>query len=344
MGRQIFAFNPELGMTLIPGVQARKQHEDGGYLVSANQDGFRDEEFLVERQPGTRRVLLYGDSFAFGAGVAKDERFGELIQGSIPNLEVYNLGVVGSGVDQQYLSHRFVGSKFDHDLILVAPWVEDATRNLQRYKLWNRNADKDDESGLIWMPKPYFEVDESGDLVLRHYPVPPAVPYKGLNDFESEQTGRGGRLDAIRWRLRKYHPKAKGVIQRLIRYQPARLYESPDNPGWVLTRAILQRWIDEVDVPVLICPIPMYQHIEGDSSAKEVTARFRELHRPDAGVHYFDALPAMKQGSRRERRGYRFASDIHFTAAGHQAFADAIVAEVARMLDTSDALADETRP
>lgn len=340
MARQIFIFDPELGMKLIPGIRARKQHEDGGYLVSSNSDGFRDDEFRVERRPGTRRILLYGDSFAFGAGVAEEQRFGELIEASIPNTEVYNLGIVGSGIDQQYLCHEAVGSKFDHDMVLVAPWVEDAKRNLQQYRLWNRNSDRGSEnkdtSGLVWMPKPYFELDESGELVLRHYPVPPPVPYNSLDDFGSDQTGRG-RLDAIRWRLRKYHPKAKGVIQRLIRYQPAKLYDSPDNPGWLLTRAILERWIAEANVPVLICPIPMYQHIEGDSSAKEVTARFAELERPDAGAHVFDALPALKRYPRRERRAMRFAADIHFTAAGHQAFADAIVAEVARVLDTADA-------
>ena len=323
-------------MKLIPGIQARKQHEGGGYLVSSNSDGFRDDEFRVERRSGTRRILLYGDSFTFGSGVAKDERFGELIQGSIPNTEVTNLGIAASGIDQQYLAHKLAGSRLDHDMILIAPWVQDATRNLQHYGLWNRKAGSDDDSGLVWMPKPYFEIDASGDLVLRHYPVPPPVPYTGLDDFTSDQTGRGRRLDALRWRLRKHHPRAKGVIQRLTRYQPARLYESPDTPGWILTRAILERWIDEANVPVLICPIPMYQHIEGAASAKEVSARFAELHRPGAGVHFFDALPALKQRSRRERRGYRFASDIHFNAAGHQAFGHAIVAEVARVLDTAD--------
>ena len=343
MARQIFTFDPELGMTLIPGIRARKQHEDGGYLISSNRDGFRDDEFIVERAPGTRRILIYGDSFAFGAGVAKDERFGELIERSIPNVEVCNLGIVGSGVDQQYLSHKSVGSKLDHDLILVAPWVEDAKRNLQRYKLWNRKG-KREESGLIWMSKPYFEVDESGELELHNFPVPPPKPYESFNDFESTQTGLGGRFDAIRWRLRKYHPRAKDVIQRLIRYQPARLYESTDNPGWILNRAILERWAGEAIAPGLICPIPMYQHIEGDASAKEVSARYRELHRPEAGVRYFDALPALKQGSRRKRRGYRFSSDIHFTAAGHRAFADAVVAEVGRMLDTADAVPVGSRP
>jgi hypothetical protein len=332
MARQIFTFDPELGMKLIPDIRARKQHDGGGYLISSNFDGFRDDEFVKERPSETRRILLYGDSFAFGSGVAKGARFGELIESSIPNTEVYNLAIVGSGIDQQFLSHKFVGSNFDHDLILISPWVEDAKRNLQQYRLWNRNA-AHDSSGLFWMPKPYFELDDSGDLALRHYPIPPPVPYTALDDFESDETGQGRRLDVIRWRLRKYHPKTKDVIQRLIRFQPAKLYESPENPGWVLTRAILEQWIDDANAPVLICPIPLYQHIEGDSSATEVTARFAELARPDAGAHVFDALPALKSYSRRDRRAMRFASDIHFNAAGHRAFADAIVEEVARVLD-----------
>lgn len=338
MARQIFMFDPELAMKLIPGVRGRKQHEGGGYLIASNSDGFRDDEFVTERPAGTRRILLYGDSFAFGSGVAKDDRFGELIEQSIPNTEVYNLAIVGSGIDQQFLGHRFVGSNFDHDLILIAPWVEDATRNLQQYRLWNRNA-AHDSSGLFWMPKPYFEIDDAGDLALRHYPIPPPVPYTGLDDFESDRTGQGRRLDAIRWRLRKYHPRTKDAIQRLIRLQPAKLYSSPDSPGWVLTKAILEEWIDEASAPVLVAPIPLYQHIEGDASAREVTARFAELSRPDAGAHVVDALPALKRYPRRERRAMRFPSDIHFTAAGHRAFADAIVDEVARVLDGARDLA-----
>ena len=343
MARQTFAFNSEMGMTLIPGIRARKSHEAGAYLISANADGFRDDEFVVERQPGTRRILLYGDSFAFGAGVAKEDRFGELIAASIPNVEVYNFGIVGSGIDQQLLAHRFVGSKLDYDLVLLAPWVEDAKRNLQQYKLWNRSPDRDDGSGLIWMPKPYFEVDASGSLELHNYPVPPPIPYGGLDDVDSARTDMGGRLDYVRWRLRKYHPGLKGAIQRVTRYQPAKLYDSPDNPGWVLTRAILEQWIDEADAPVLICPIPMYQHIEGASSATAATARFAEFDRSVAGAHVFDALPALKRRSLRARRGMRFASDIHFSPAGHRAFAEAIVEEIARVLhDAGDLSASST--
>jgi lysophospholipase L1-like esterase len=40
----------------------------------------------------------------------------------------------------------------------------------------------------------------------------------------------------------------------------------------------------------------------------------------------------------------RFTSDVHFNATGHQAFADAIVDEVARVLDTADVSSVGARP
>jgi hypothetical protein len=46
--------------------------------VRLNREGFRDTEHVLARVPGTERVLLIGDSFAFGAGIRRTEgRLGE---------------------------------------------------------------------------------------------------------------------------------------------------------------------------------------------------------------------------------------------------------------------------
>jgi hypothetical protein len=43
-----------------------------------NRDGFRDRDHALVRQPGTQRLLLVGDSFAFGTGVPRmEDRLGE---------------------------------------------------------------------------------------------------------------------------------------------------------------------------------------------------------------------------------------------------------------------------
>lgn len=46
--------------------------------VRLNGDGFRDRPHAVSPEPGTRRLLAIGDSYAFGAGIERlEDRFGE---------------------------------------------------------------------------------------------------------------------------------------------------------------------------------------------------------------------------------------------------------------------------
>ena len=99
-------------------------HESGGYLVRVNDQGFRSEhEFVREKTPGTRRVLLFGDSFTAGDGVRNRDRYGDVLEELIPGLEVYNFGLPGSGTDQQYLIFREWADRFEHDLVIVAVLV-----------------------------------------------------------------------------------------------------------------------------------------------------------------------------------------------------------------------------
>jgi len=109
-------------------------------------------------------------------------------------------------------------------------------------------------------------------------------------------------------------------------------YDNPDDPAWLLMKAIIVKWHSELNRPMLLCPIPMYQHIEGGASAKNYLARFRELHRPNDGLIVHDALPAMLQTPRRQRRAMRHAHDIHFTDLGHAAFAKGLIDGVRPLL------------
>ena len=52
--------------------------------VRLNRAGFRDTDHPLAPQPGTRRLLLVGDSYAFGAGVRQPaDRFGEQLQAAL---------------------------------------------------------------------------------------------------------------------------------------------------------------------------------------------------------------------------------------------------------------------
>ena len=92
--------------------------------VQLNSDGFRDEPF-DPNSPETYRVVILGDSFAFGWGVDVEQAFPNLLEGLLAKrlgrpAVVYNLSTEGSNVDL-YLEHlkRF-GPKLRPDLVLVA--------------------------------------------------------------------------------------------------------------------------------------------------------------------------------------------------------------------------------
>jgi lysophospholipase L1-like esterase len=55
--------------------------------VRLNREGFRDTEHALAPRPGTRRLLLVGDSYAFGAGLREPaDRFGEQVQAKLTGM------------------------------------------------------------------------------------------------------------------------------------------------------------------------------------------------------------------------------------------------------------------
>ena len=98
----------------------------------------------------------------------------------------------------------------------------------------------------------------------------------------------------LRRAINQMGPGVKRLTQRLSGYQPVPAYDSPHHPDWRLMKAILERWLAELRTPVVICPIPLYQHIEEMASPGGYRARFDEFHRPpDVLVH--DPLPDFQQ-------------------------------------------------
>jgi lysophospholipase L1-like esterase len=70
------ARNPLIGHEHRPNGRARLMGVD----VAINSKGLRDREIAYERTPGTLRILMLGDSFTEGWGVAFDETFSKRIE------------------------------------------------------------------------------------------------------------------------------------------------------------------------------------------------------------------------------------------------------------------------
>lgn len=326
--RQLFEYHPTFGYRFIPRLKARVDHEGGGYLVRVNGQGFRcDHEFSESRQPGSRRVLLFGDSYTAGDGVSNKKRYGDRLEQLVPGVEVYNFGLSGSGTDQQYLIFQEHVELYEHDLVVIGVLVENIRRVAARYREYATN----DGQRLV-LAKPYFTRNEDGELELHQVPVPRDPISESELGEDLANVDRGGRLQWLRQAVGVMGPVIKDVAQRVTRYQPLPAYDDPDNPDWLLMKGILKRWIGACKSPVLVCPIPLYQYIEGTASPDAYRARFRELE-SDTVATVHDPLDDLLNYPMSERRNFRFASDCHLSPAGHDAVARSLAPAVQRQFD-----------
>lgn len=312
--RQIFQYDPVIGYRYIPGLRARVPHEGGGYLFRINGAGFRcRHDFVPRKKEGKSRILLFGDSFTAGDGVSDGKRFGDILEELIPDLEVYNFGLPGSGTDQQYLAYREEGAHLESDMLVVAVLVENIRRVAARYRFF-----KDGQGAERCYAKPYFEL-AGGELILRHQPVDPTpLEEQELPEEAGHYLDRGGRHHRLRRAINE--AGLRDLLQKITRYQPLPEYGRPDNPAWQLMSAILKRWAAEYSGETLIVPLPLYHYIEESSDPGPYRARFREL-AAGAGCRLHDPLPDLLEYPPEERRRFRFAGDVHLTPRGHRALA-----------------------
>lgn len=122
--------DPDLGWRNMPGAVARVKAPRFSYRLRINSKGLRDVEHPYEKEPGTFRIALLGDSIAWGWGVDDGRCFADLIEPRL-GVEVINLGVPGYSTDQQLLTLERDGLRYEPDLVLLCFVLNDVLGNLQ---------------------------------------------------------------------------------------------------------------------------------------------------------------------------------------------------------------------
>ena len=312
--KQLFEYHPVVGYRFIPNLQTRVQHESGGYLVRANSTGFRSEvEFATQKKAGTNRILLFGDSFTEGDGVSNKKRYSDVLMQTMPDTEVFNFGLRGTGTDQQYLIYKEFAKSIEHDMVMIVVYIENIRRVNAKYRHY-LNA----EGEKIVYQKPYF-VLENNQLVLKNTPVNPnQLRYEELPEDEKGRVVREGRFTGLRKLVNKLG--LKEIAQKVTHYQQYHEYNSSATKEWQLMKAILTKWISESEKPVLLVTLPTHHYVDEHSDFTVVEKRFRELDSLK-NVTVFNPLPQFMKYPEEERRKFRFEVDIHPTAFGHQVYA-----------------------
>ena len=114
-----------------------------GRTLTINSKGLRDREYAYEKPPGVKRILVLGDSYAWGYGVADGEIFTEqleaALEGEAVKWEVINTGVSGWSTDQQYLFLRDEGLKYSPDVVLLAFCVANDFKGAMNSSIYGLN-------------------------------------------------------------------------------------------------------------------------------------------------------------------------------------------------------------
>jgi len=101
----------------------------GGVRYGTNAEGFRDRPHARPKPRGTFRVVVLGDSIAFGYGVPVERAFPQLIEqalaGSSPPIDVVNLAVSGYNPYTEAALLADVGLSYEPDLVLVEFCIND---------------------------------------------------------------------------------------------------------------------------------------------------------------------------------------------------------------------------
>jgi hypothetical protein len=210
----------------------------------------------------------------------------------------------------------------DCEAVVIAVLVENIRRVASAYR---PSQGADGETMLV--PKPYFEL-EGEVLVRRHDPVP-RERVTGAILKDDAVVDRGGRFPELRKLIRAMGLQA--VVQRLSRYQPTPEYDRPDNLTWLLMRAILLAWRALIPQPVVLMPLPLYQHVERTADPGAYQARFAELAK-DGGFILHDPLEDLWAYDAPTRRDFRFKTDVHLTPAGHHAIAQSLIKTLGPLL------------
>ncbi len=94
-----------------------------------NVDGLRDVTRPVETRDGLRRIVILGDSVAYGHGLASKEAFPQnlehLLRASGREVDVFNIALPGWSTRQERLAYERIARKYKPDVVVLAVCLND---------------------------------------------------------------------------------------------------------------------------------------------------------------------------------------------------------------------------
>lgn len=125
LGMMVVDEEAEVSYRLKPGFEETVD----GQTYRINSHGMRGPEVEKQRQEGVKRILVIGDSYAFGYGVDEPATISAQLQARLrprqPGIEVLNMGVPAYQTGQEARLLEREGIAFDPDLVVLVYYGND---------------------------------------------------------------------------------------------------------------------------------------------------------------------------------------------------------------------------
>lgn len=318
-------YDAEIGYRYKPNTrQVLSKPGGGNYEIAVNPAGIRSDREYSHRKPvGIFRMLVFGDSYVAGQFVSNNQRFSELLERRNQNLEVINFGLEGTGTDQQLLLYERIGPTYEHDLVLLFPFLQNIRRNLVEAR-----EGYDPKTGdRVVRYKPRFEL-AGVDLVLRNVPVPQGgqTQKTTVQDVTDSTTGVAGQVKA-RLSTMPGAYAVKKALYGVFPWEPFPEYRNSRTPAWQLMEAIIRRFKSSCGaVPFVIVPV-FYDNYVRYRMARNYWSRFSSLSAMPR-TYVIDLLPYFKRIGPDAIRAFQRPHDCHFSEFGHVLLANALEEEL----------------
>jgi len=261
-----------------------------------------------------------------GQFVSNEQRMSEQLERRVPRLEVINLSLEGSGTDQQLLLYENIGVQYEHDLVILMPFLS----NLRRNMVAAREAFDANTHSKVLRGKPRFELIE-GRLELRNVPVPKEYPAP----VDGAPVVTDTPHTSVSWLKSRVSampvmPFIKKIAYFLVPWEPFPEFRDANSPEWQLMEAIIRRFKQRAgNRPMVIVPT-FYDNYVRYRMARHYWRRFHGLERIP-GVHVIDLLPHFLKLGAEAIRCFQAPHDMHLSTYGHLVVADALESELNRL-------------
>lgn len=162
----LWQYDALLGWSQAANYKGRIVHNDFDVGITTNGLGLRESEITVAPPTDRQRLLILGDSYAWGWGVEAEERFSNILQRSLPNWQVINAAVPGYATDQALLFFQSRLARLKPARVLLLFHDNDFKGNTR--------------PELYRYFKPYFSIEE-GSLRQHNVPVPRSTLSQRIN-------------------------------------------------------------------------------------------------------------------------------------------------------------------